>query len=291
MPANEPGPGVAAGERPTTMLALLGGQVVPLMAPAEASLRQRKLFRAEDDWVVWQDGAFVLASSSQRLTRKVEQRYSELLGAGSHGWLFRDPTSGACLYIDRLLADPSPRLPCWTITVNDGQVGWDDAGWPASRKGGAWSLRESRWQVLKPEQFHTALPTTAPTTAITAAAESLSIQLPGQVAEEVILPSEAQGTLQPPLWVMAGEEQLYLHNQPGRVVHLGRESGRWIVRGVYQRNIPLAGGARRFWRDPAGRLCLAWENELAIFFPQGRITPEIRDMMPREQVQQLERDD
>jgi hypothetical protein len=80
---------------------------------------------------------------------------------------------------------------------------------------------------------------------------------------------------------------LLLMNTPGRVVRLKENKDQSVtVERVFTRKVPN-NAIRRFWLDPAGRLCIASGNaNLAVFFPSGVITPQIRKMMPEEQLRE-----
>ena len=61
----------------------------------------------------------------------------------------------------------------------------------------------------------------------------------------------------------------------------------FVLEATFTRNIPNVDNANtwidRIWLDPAGRLIIAYNNNvLAILFPTGRVPPEIRQMMPPE---------
>ena len=99
-----------------------------------------------------------------------ETRFTELVGIGTrHRWVFHDPT-GDTLLIDPLIADPTPKLPAWTITVDKGTAGWDDADYPAVSHGdpsASLRLEESEWRTVQaPDKLNTQLliPATSPST-------------------------------------------------------------------------------------------------------------------------------
>ena len=71
------------------------------------------------------------------LTGPAEGRFTDFVAiAARHRWVFRDPRTGDSLVVDPTIADPTPRLPVWTIRVGRGTVGWTDAGDPAVQRGG-----------------------------------------------------------------------------------------------------------------------------------------------------------
>ena len=56
------------------------------------------------------------------------------------------PEHGPTLVIDPTLPDLTPRLPAWQYPVQDGVVGWTEAGWPVVKRGSAWAI-EPRWHA------------------------------------------------------------------------------------------------------------------------------------------------
>jgi hypothetical protein len=175
-------------------------------------------------------------------------------------WIFRDPKTGATLIIDPLIADPTPKLPVWTIAVSKGTAGWDGADFPAIvREQGtsSWELGEDGWKQLKPaEKLKTAMqstdesapttPTTASTTAPTTASTTApatreSLGKPILAAADgtryfggkenliVISPAgvETRWPLPPaavgaadPVLMQTADKLLFLYNQPGRLLRI-----------------------------------------------------------------------
>src|ERR1019366_8344937 len=53
------------------------------------------------------------------------------------------------------IADPTPKLPAWVITVDKGTAGWDTANFPAVSRGDQasnWELEEAGWKPLTPPE-------------------------------------------------------------------------------------------------------------------------------------------
>lgn len=48
---------------------------------------------------------------------------------------------------------------------------------------------------------------------------------------------------------------------------------------IFTHRVPTVERPTRIWLDPAGRIIMAWEGQLAIFFPAGYIPPAIADLM------------
>jgi hypothetical protein len=83
--------------------------------------------------------------------------------------------------------------------------------------------------------------------------------------------------------VRARDGNLFLFNQPGRVVRLrptpdGDEP--FTADATFTRKIPSADAYTRVWLDPAGRIVVAYESRLAILFPGGFIPHDINTLIP-----------
>jgi hypothetical protein len=175
--------------------------------------------------------------------------------------------------------------------------------WPAIKNGGAWALAETDWRPLdEPREkmlteWSSMLmrgPTSVPGLGVPLLVDpdgtqyfdgtrTLHVIMPltkGDVTWN--LPPEATGTAKPVL-IRAGEDRLFLFNSPGRVVRIkptpkGPEP--FKVEAVFTHRIPNVDQPDRIWRDPAGRIIIAYDgNTLAICFPSGRIPEEIAKKM------------
>ena len=76
--------------------------------------------------------------------------------------------------------------------------------------------------------------------------------------------------------------KLFLFNQPGRVLRIkptpdGPEP--FKLEATFTRKIPNVETPTRIWMDPAGRIIVAWESQLAIMFPGGYIPPILAEKM------------
>ena len=107
-----------------------------------------------------------------------ERRFTDFVAlAARHRWVFRDPKTGETLLVDPTIADPTPRLPTWTIPVRGGAVGWDNAGNPVVQRGAPpgpnrppaavvrnrFALGPGGWMGNGPDDgFHTEVPPAPP---------------------------------------------------------------------------------------------------------------------------------
>ena len=256
----------------------------------------------DDDWIVadaTHGCRLFMGKDFIPLTRKDENAYTKLVGRDRQGrLLFQRPQRDEYLLIDPWLADPTPRLPVWQITVENGEAGWDQDNWPAMKKGQAWSLRAAGWQPLKEPKarFTTkAGPTTSPGllttlpdgTLISGGRTDVVFRRPGVADFTLELPAGQQATVPVAMAAAVGDGPLFLFNSAGRIIRIGRKAGarEWRIEGIFEKGMPRMVMPDRLWADPAGRLCLAWDgNGLAIMFPNGRIPSAILDLMPQDQV-------
>ena len=281
--------------RPATLL--------PDALVADASPDRTRLWAWGDEWIVSDDDAGprrFMGNHTRPLLMMWEQRFSEFAGIDSRGrWLFRDPKAGRTLVIDRFLPDPTPRLPVWTIGVDEGEVGWTHDDWPVSKRGGSWALGEESWKPL-PDDAVVLTEVEEPLSPATTQAIDRPILVEPDGARwfdgrqtlrrergtEVIvwpLPAPATGSASPVL--LRADGRLFLFNEPGRVLRIGETrdgaSEPLAVEATFTRGIPNVDSPRRIWLDPAGRIVIAYDrNKLAILFPSGRVPPEIAKMMP-----------
>jgi hypothetical protein len=154
------------------------------------------LHTVSDEWLVIDPAGprRFIGNALVPMLPRPERHFTRLVAlAARHRWVFRDPTTGDTLVVDPTIADPTPRLPTWTITPPGGTVGWDDAGDPVVQRGeplgggggnpagapapagpaGRFALGPEGWRALAPSDvMHVdpapappvELPTTAPTT-------------------------------------------------------------------------------------------------------------------------------
>jgi hypothetical protein len=256
----------------------------------------------DDDWIVADSlhgCRLFMGKDFVPLTGKDENAYTKLVGRDRQGrLLFQRPRRDQYLLIDPWLADPTPRLPIWQITVEGGEAGWDQDDWPAMKKRQAWSLHAEAWQPLKeasarfsnssPPTTNTDLLATLPNgTLISGGRTDVIFRRPGVEDFTLDLPAGQQATVPVAVAAAVGDGPLFLFNSPGRIIRIGHRPGarEWKIEGAFDKGMPRMVTPTRLWVDPAGRLCLAWDgNGLAIMFPNGRIPPAILDLMPQDQV-------
>ena len=251
------------------------------------------------------------------LLRKDERKLSRVIGMDQRGrWLFResgrDSERTETLIIDPHLPDSTPRLPVWQLAIAD-TVGWDKDNWPVLKHGGAFALTESGWRPLgEDEKVFTrsdeipsapalaTAPSTRPSTApaVEGAGEApilvapdgtryygglkdLRVARPDGKRAVWSLPAIANGS-GPVCLIRARDGKLFLFNQPGRVLRIeptpaGPEP--FKLEATFTHNVPVVSHPTRIWLDPADRIDIAWENRLAILFPEGYIPGAISKMM------------
>ncbi len=258
------------------------------------------------------------------MLRPSEKKFWVPVGSDRRGrWLFREPgKESPTLLIDPTIQDPTPRLPVWTVHVKAGAVGWTKDGWPAIQRGGTWALHESGWQALddKKDPLLTEVPPKdAPATqpATTQSATPVATTQPADFGDLLLtdddgtqyfdgkqslnvlthhtavtrweLPGTALG-VDPVTLLKSKDGALFLFNQPGRVLKLaahpdGHEP--FTLEATFTRNIP-SGQATRIWLDPAGRICMICDGDLAVLFPAGVIPHEIAVKMTAEELKSNE---
>ena len=249
-----------------------------------------------DQWIVTTDVAaprLFFGAGLAQLTTEAEKQFTQIIGIDQLGrWLLREPTKNEpTLIIDPHLPDPTPRLPVWQLAVAK-SVGWDKDNWPVIENGPAYALNESDWRSLnKDESFVKEMPpATQP-----AGAESLlkladgtqyfggltdlRVTRPNGQSTTWSLPAIANGE-GPATLLRTHDGRLYLYNSPGRLLRIAETPDAiepFKIEATFTRNIPSARTPTRIWLDPAGRIDFAWDNRLAITFPEGYIPHDILD--------------
>ena len=108
------------------------------------------------------------------------------------------------------------------------------------------------------------------------------------------LPPIATGELNPPHLVVAAD-RIFLFNQPGRMLRLRpapRGAEPFVLEAAFSRGIPNTESLTRMWVDPHGRICMTWDDKhLAVLFPDGYISGEMRNMLPTEVLDEMMRND
>ncbi|HWP40787.1 MAG TPA: hypothetical protein VNL70_07665 [Tepidisphaeraceae bacterium] len=307
------------------------GRAIELAPPGlvqELQPRGRALSIVRGEWIVMDEvegPRWWLANHlSGPLLRPGERAFGQMIGRDCRGrWLFRRPDApdGPTLVIDPTLPDPTPRLPVWEYVVEGGQVGWTKDDWPAIQRGGAWALVNTDWRPIDPskgEQMITRIePMTeaaqreAPTTIASATAPAepaILVEADGtrfydgrQTLRQIDpdgretlwpLPPQAVGAAQRVVLLRAGENRLFLFNQPGRVLRIkptGDGAEPFELEASFTHKIPNTDQPQRIWLDPAGRIIIAYDGfKLAMLFPSGRIPAEIAKKMTAQDLQEAE---
>jgi hypothetical protein len=100
--------------------------------------------------------------------------------------------------------------------------------------------------------------------------------------------------LNPPHLVVAAD-RVFLFNQPGRMLRLKptpRGPEPFVLDATFSRGIPNTEDLTRMWLDPHGRICMTWNGRsLAVLFPEGYISGEMRNMLPTEVLDEMMRSD
>jgi hypothetical protein len=275
------------------------------------------IFSLHDEWIRTDESGpgRLVVNRFEPILRPDEKQFTELVGIASRRrWVFRN-ASRDTLIIDPLIADPTPKLPAWKITVSSGFTGWDSADFPAVSRGdqtgptgqaGNWELSTDGWKALpppekviteKPPAAPTAGPTTAPSMGspllITAdgiryydGKESIIQLKPGGAATTWPLPAAAVGSADPTL-LQTRDGLLFLFNQGGRLLRIRPTPGEaepFKLEATFTRDIPNTDHPARVWLDPAQRIDFVSDNNiLTITFPSGTIPREISRMMLDEQ--------
>jgi len=284
-------------------IAVRPGRSVQLLAPAltdDAMLGKVRFDAWGEEWIITDEIAGprrFMGNHVAPLVAEPLRRFNKFFGIDSRGrWILIDDAANEALIIDPFIADETPRLPVWTITVEGGSIGWNDQNWPVQKLGGAWALVEDRWQTMKDDEpIRTFAPRDTPTTA---PADTPLLEEPdgtkwfdGQTHLRVIrggekiefeLPPEALGSM--PATLIRTADRLFLFNAPGRVLRFRETPSSdppLKLEGVFTQDIPNTDEPTRIWLDPAARLVIAHGgNKLAVLFPEGRVPPAIAKMMP-----------
>jgi len=249
-----------------------------------------------DQWIVKTEDAplkLFFGAGLAQLTRDSEKQFTQVIGIDQLGrWLLREPgKTEPTLVIDPHLPDPTPRLPVWQLAVAS-SIGWDKDNWPVIENGAKYALTESDWRSLgKDESFTRELqPSTRPAdtgvllklpdgTKYVGGLTDLRVTRPNGSSFTWSLPDVANGQ-GPATLLRTHDGRLYLFNQPGRLLRIAEtpdSSEPFKLEATFTRNIPNTSKLTRIWLDPAGRIDFAWDNRLAITFPEGYIPHDILD--------------
>lgn len=285
-------------------IAIRPGHAIEPLPPVlsnELSVEKCHIFSSGNDWIITDDihGArrFV-GAGFVKLLHKSERGFKEFVGVDRRGrWVFRKPgatDSDESLVLDPWMPDPTLRLPLWEFNTAE-TVGWTAQDWPVAKHGSAYALHEAEWQLLgDSDQIYTKAEQ-APAT--DSARTPLLTDRDGNTyfgglkdltfttkkGEEATwpLPDVATGDGKPWL-IRTRDRRLYLFNRPGRVLRIRATPGEpapFKLEKIFTHRIPSVDRPTRIWLDPAGRIIMAHENQLAILFPDGYIPQAIADKM------------
>lgn len=300
-------------------VAIRPGMTISLLPPALTrylTIGTLELDAIGSDWVITDEteGARIFFGQElQSITREADRKYRHVVGVDNDGriLLATAPAQVAAkaivadyLLIDPRVADPTPVLPVWTMTVPQGETGWDKNNWPAVKRGQPWSLHEDGWEGLTGEiikSVGTANTITQDQQTLTELATdprprgatffsnraTLALRTPDG---KVILKARPAGM---PNIDLAGAffgDQLYLLHPQGKLTRLKvdmRAIEPFSVDAIFTSNIPSAAQVNRMWVDPAGRICIAADEDRIIIIFTGRKIPQaIRDIIPENELKQ-----
>lgn len=306
-------------------LAIVPGQPVRLLSEdliAELQREDSRLFRTADgSWFVSDEAAgvrrYVSTGIFENLTREDEREFTQVVATASGGRILLRGADddGRTLVIDPRLPDPRPRFPLWLLACPQGQVGWDNQGWPTAKSRGAWSLRTSDWRAIdeKKDSFSaraedlpvlnwcrpsTTSASTGPATDVAAHDPPLLVDIDGNAwfggnsvlrvihadGSEICwqLPPQAIGEHRPHL--VRIDQRLFLFNQAGRLLRIRKTADPehpFELEATFTSGIPNDPDLTRMWLDPAGRIIMCWSgNRLAVGFPAGYVPSETPNLIP-----------
>lgn len=304
-------------------VAIRPGYTISLLPPALTrylTIGTLDLDAIGSDWVITDEaeGARIFFGQElQAITREADRKYRHVVGVDNDGriLLATVPAQGAAkaiapdyLLIDPRVADPTPMLPVWTMTVPEGETGWDKNNWPAVKRGQPWSLHEDGWEgltgeiirsvgaastITQDQQALTELATDPrprprpPGTTFFSNRATLALRTP---EGKVLLQARPAGM---PNFDLAGAycgDRLYVLHPQGKLSRLkvdARKTEPFAVDAIFTANVPSIATANRMWVDPAGRICIAADDDRIIIIFTGRKIPQaIRDIIPESELKQ-----
>jgi hypothetical protein len=298
-------------------VAIRPGMTISLLPPALTrylSIGTMNLDAIGSDWVITDEaeGARIFFGQElQPITREVDRKYRHVVGVDNDGriLLAAVPAQAAAkaitpdyLLIDPRVADPTPMLPVWTMTVPQGETGWDKDNWPAVKRGQPWSLREDGWEGLKGEiiksvgvaktitqdqQTLTELASDPKGTTFFSNRAMLALRTP---EGKVIRQARPAGVPNADLAGAYCGDRLYLLHPQGKLSRLKvdmRAIEPFSVDAIFSNDIPSVAEVSRMWVDPAGRICItADEDRVIIIFTGKKIPQAIRDIIPENELKQ-----
>jgi hypothetical protein len=266
------------------------------------------------DWVLSDEaeGARIFFGQElQPITREADRKYRHVVGVDNDGriLLATAPADVAAkavkpdyLLIDPRVADPTPVLPIWTMTVPQGETGWDQKNWPAVKRGQPWSLQEDGWEGLQGEILRSV---GAPNT-ITVGDQSLTELTPGAAGNtffsnrvtlavrtadgKVVTQPRPVGMPNTDLGSVYCRDRLFILHPLGKLSRLKvdpQSATPFSVDALFTHDVPSISRLNRMWVDPAGRVCIAADDDrVIIIFVNRKIPQAIQDIIPEDELKQ-----
>ena len=258
---------------------------------------------------------FLPPDQLQPLLLPSERSFTRFIAIDSRGrWLFADDNSHRTLILDPTVPDPTPRLAIWLVDTGT-TSGWNKAGWPSVKRGTSqWLIDDHDFEPIdKPEDFQTdfplvlysayssTMPSAPPATSPDSAAGFGQPLMMDELGNRYYdgkstitwvdrsgkpndwpLPDTAASATDDPAYLAEDHDgHFLLFNTTGRIARLRRGAPGekpFELEAVFANKVPDFENIKRIWCDPAGRICVAYEeSHLAIIFPTGQIPHEIED--------------
>lgn len=295
------GAGVTVLERPAWLLIRPGRRIAlldPMVVSEISASDDVHAYVWGDEWIICRPGQGAQRWLINHIEPVLEDEHAEwqhFVGMDQVGrWLFRRPgESTPTLLLDIRIPDPAPRLPTWVIQTGTlGEAGFDADGWPVSKSGGAWRLKEENWESLEEEEEFTSVSAVLPQEVLATAPDGSTyrggvdrIQWTSADGETIdwALPASVVGSGSAKAAVDR-EGRLFLFNRPGSIVRLARTAGAaepFKVEAIFEEQDLPAATPQHVWLDPAGRICaIYFGNTVAVMWPDGRVPASIRQKMP-----------
>jgi hypothetical protein len=301
-------------------------QELPAVVVAALSKSDASVAAFGDEWIVTTpDGGpsrFLPPDQLDPLLRPGERGFSRMLGIDSRGrWLFRDDSNGRTLALDPTVPDPMPRLAIWSIDTGS-MAGWNKADWPAIGRGDShWIIDDHDWKPMDageaisteaPALVEPSIAATSPTTSPDTTAQNGPLLMidsagnryyDGQTTLTLVtaagkrrvwfLPDRCAGSPDRPAHLVADlEGHLFLFNAAGEIARIRatpNDAQPFVLEAVFCDHIPDYESIQRIWRDPAGRIVVAYEgSHLSVIFPNGQIPREIADKILPQDLQRID---
>lgn len=293
-------------------IAIRPGRSISLLPPAltkSLAVGVVDLQAVGNDWVVSDptDGArLFFGQELEPLTSSKLLDYRKVVGRDRMGRLLlthadQKRYEKGFLLIDPAVADPTPVLNVWTMTLPpEGEVGWDGKDWPAVKRSGMWALKADQWAKLEGPLMQTEQAMQTETEGAVAFKQvgKLANQAGVWLNDQSMRLRQPDGTTTtqprpknlPPggLVGVAYQNRFYLLHAGGKLSRLRVEplkASPFTVEVVFDENIPDVAAVRRMWIDPAGRMCVATPDaELIVIFMERKIPQAMIDLIPAQEL-------